>query len=54
MMGFYALGIVSDLEATAQLVKVVETYVPDPARHAVYKANFRVFTELYTRLKDLM
>jgi len=54
MMGFYALGIISDLEATARLVKVVETYEPDAGRHAVYQKNFGVFTELYNRLKDLM
>jgi gluconokinase len=54
MMGFYALGIVSDLEVTTELVKVVETYEPDAGRHAVYQENFRVFTELYKRLKDLM
>jgi len=54
MMGFYGLGIISDLEATARLVKVVETYEPDAERHAVYQKNFEVFTELYSRLKDLM
>jgi gluconokinase len=54
MMGFYALGIISDLEATARLVKVAETYEPDAGRHAVYQGNYRIFTELYNRLKDLM
>ncbi|HEY4291029.1 MAG TPA: gluconokinase [Puia sp.] len=54
MMGFYALGMISDLEETARLVKVVETYEPDADRHAVYQKNFEVFTELYNRLKDLM
>jgi len=54
MMGFYALGIIADLEASAGLVKVVETYEPDAGRHAVYQENFRIFTELYSRLKDLM
>jgi len=54
MMGFYALGIISDLEATARLVKVVETYEPDAGRHAIYQKNFAVFTELYIRLKELM
>lgn len=54
MMGFYALGIISDLEATAGLVKVIETYEPNAERHAVYQKNFGLFTELYIRLKDLM
>ena len=54
MMGFYALGILPDLEASAGLVKAVETYEPDAGRHVVYQENFRVFTELYSRLKDLM
>ena len=46
--------IISDLEATAGLVKVVETYEPDADRHAMYQKNFRIFTELYRRLQDLM
>jgi len=54
MMGFYALGIVADLEDTAKMVKVVETYEPDGARHAVYMKNFEIFGELYGRLRDMM
>jgi len=54
MMGFYALGIIGDLEDTAKIVKVAEVYEPDPARHAVYMKNFEVFGELYSRLKDMM
>ena len=54
MMGFYALGIIKDLEASARWVKVVERYEPDEGRHAVYRENFAIFTELYSRLKDLM
>lgn len=54
MMGFYALGMIGSLEDTGKWVKAVESYEPDAERHAVYKKNFRVFTELYSRLKDLM
>lgn len=54
MMGFYALGIVPDLEDTAKMVRVVETYEPDGARHSIYMKNFEIFGELYGRLKDLM
>jgi len=54
MMGFYALGIVPDLEDTAKMVRVVETYEPDAARHAIYMKNFEIFGELYSRLRDLM
>ncbi|HEY6901783.1 MAG TPA: gluconokinase, partial [Puia sp.] len=54
MMGFYALGMVGDLEDTSRLVKVVESYEPDAEKHAVYEKNYRIYTELYNRLKDLM
>ncbi|WP_431214991.1 FGGY-family carbohydrate kinase [Puia sp. P3] len=54
MMGFYALGIVEALEDTAKMVKVVEVYEPDAARHAVYMKNVEIFGELYGRLKDMM
>ncbi|MBS1663326.1 MAG: gluconokinase [Bacteroidetes bacterium] len=54
MMGFYSLGMVSELEDTGKLVKVLESYEPDAGRHAVYKRNYQVFIELYSRLKDLM
>ena len=54
MMGFYALGIVGALEDTAKMVKVVEVYEPDAARHGVYMKNLEIFGELYGRLKDMM
>ena len=53
-MGLYALGILPGLDAAASLVKVESTYEPDAGRGAVYQKNYTVFTELYSRLKDLM
>jgi gluconokinase len=54
IMGLCALGIIEDLEGAKSLVKVVKTFEPDAARHAVYMENYKVFTQLYDRLKDLM
>jgi gluconokinase len=54
IMGLYALGIIADLDAAASLVRVVQTYEPDEARHVVYQANYKIFSQLYSRLKDLM
>jgi len=54
IMGFYALGLVDDLDVAKSLVQVVQTYEPDAARHAVYREHYRTFTQLYGRLKDLM
>ncbi len=54
MMGWYALGEFAGLHEAAALAKVVATYEPDAARHAAYRENYKVFTELYSRLKDLM
>jgi gluconokinase len=54
MIGLYACGLISDLGAAASLVTVVQTYEPNEALHAVYQENYRIFTQLYGRLKDLM
>jgi gluconokinase len=53
-LGFYALGILPGLDAAASLVKVEAVYEPASERAEVYQKNYRVFTELYGRLKDLM
>jgi gluconokinase len=53
IMGFYALGLIDDLDAAKDLVHVVRTFEPDPARHSSYRQNYRIFTQLYGRLHDL-
>jgi len=53
-LGFYALGILPGLDAAASLVKVEAVYEPASEQAEVYRKNYRVFTELYGRLKDLM
>lgn len=52
--GFYALGILPGLEAAAALVKVEAVYEPDAGRAELYQKNYKIFVELYGRLKDLM
>jgi gluconokinase len=54
IMGLCALGFIEDLDGAKSLVQVVKTFEPDAARHAVYMENYKVFTQLYDRLKDLM
>jgi gluconokinase len=54
IMGFYALGIIGDLEASAGMVRVQETYEPDEQRHLIYQKGFSIFAVLYERLSDLM
>jgi gluconokinase len=54
LLGFYTLGIFADPGVAAALIRPVECYEPDAGRHAVYERNYGVFTELYSRLKDLM
>lgn len=53
MLGWVALGVFS-LEEAAALAAVSETYEPDAGRAEVYRNNYRIFSELYGRLKDLM
>lgn len=54
MLGWHALGIFSRLQEAAALVKVAAVY--EPAREAgpAYLKNYRIFSQLYGRLKDLM
>ncbi len=54
MIGMYACGLIGDLGAAASLVTIAQTYEPNAALHAVYQENYRIFTQLYGRLKDLM
>ncbi|HET6256815.1 MAG TPA: gluconokinase [Puia sp.] len=54
MMGFLALGLIEDLDAARSLIQVVRRFHPDAARHGVYRENYKVFTQLYGRLRDLM
>ncbi|HUB61743.1 MAG TPA: gluconokinase [Puia sp.] len=54
IMGFAAVGLIDGLDIAKKLVHVVRTFVPDATRHARYQENYRVFTQLYGRLQDLM
>ena len=53
MLAWVAVGAYS-LEDAAGLVSVVDTYEPDKALAEVYQGNYRIFSQLYGRLKDLM
>ena len=53
MLAWVALGVFT-LDETAALAAVSETYEPDAGRAEVYQNNYRIFSELYGRLKDLM
>jgi len=53
MLGWVALGI-CPLEDAAALASVTDTYEPNKALAEVYQGNYRIFSQLYGRLKDLM
>jgi gluconokinase len=53
MLAWVALGVLS-LEDTAALPAVSDTYEPAADLAAVYQQNYRIFSQLYGRLKDLM
>jgi gluconokinase len=54
IMGFHALGLIDDLDAAKTLIREKSSYEPDAAKHAIYRENYRVYTQLYGRLRDLM
>lgn len=54
IMGMYALGLITNLEEAEAMIRVKQTFVPDPKHHARYMQNFSLFNELYPKLKDCM
>ena len=53
MLAWVALGVLS-LEETAALAAVKDVYEPDAGIAQVYQKNYHIFSQLYSRLKDLM
>ena len=53
MLAWVALGVYT-LEEAAALASVADTYEPNKALAEVYQGNYRIFSQLYSRLKDLM
>jgi len=54
MLSWHALGVFSRIEEAAALAKVEAVYEPGATAHAAYARNYRVFSQLYGRLKDLL
>ena len=54
MLGMYALGLITSLEEAAVMVRVNQTFTPDPKLHIRYMQNFSLFNELYPKLKDCL
>ncbi|RDV16052.1 gluconate kinase [Pontibacter diazotrophicus] len=54
IMGMYALGLITNLEDAAAMIRVKKTFVPDPKLHSRYMQNFSLFNELYPKLKDCL
>ncbi|GAB3539503.1 gluconokinase [Pontibacter brevis] len=54
IMGMQALGLLNNLEDAAAMIRVKQTFVPDPKLHARYMQNFSLFNELYPKLKDCL
>ena len=54
LLGFYALGLVADLEGCAAMIRVEQTYEPDAEKHLIYRQQYESFGALYERIRDLM
>ncbi|MER2997903.1 gluconokinase [Pontibacter populi] len=52
IVGLLALGKIQKLEDAAQLVTITKTYAPEPANHQHYQKNYKIFEELYPKLKE--
>ncbi|HVS96240.1 MAG TPA: gluconokinase [Puia sp.] len=54
MLAWIGLGVLGGPAEAAALVRTEAVFHPDAHRHVAYESNYRVFTQLYGRLKDLM
>ncbi len=54
IMGFYALGGITDPAAGSALIQVKDKFAPHAERHHIYQKNFTLYGKLYQRLHDLM
>ncbi len=48
------LGIIPDLEAVKDYIRVDETYVPDMDKHRAYKPYYKTFKKLYSSNKGIL
>jgi gluconokinase len=53
IIGLQSLGLVKDLSLVPDFFRVTESYEPDMNNHEAYKNNYRVYSSLYDKLKDL-
>jgi sugar (pentulose or hexulose) kinase len=54
MLAAVGIGLVPDIPSAANLmVKEGERLYPNPAAHGVYEAAYRLYVNLYEKVKDL-
>ena len=46
------MGLYKDLDAAAQKVKLLESFIPSPRKHEVYMKHYAIFERLSTKLFD--
>ena len=54
MLGWIKLGVFGGPGEAVAMVRTEAVFEPDAARHAVYQSNYRIFTQLYGRFRDLL
>ena len=55
MLAGIAMGAFADLtEARTRMVKVKESYLPDPARHAAYRKHYERYRGVYNAVRPLL
>lgn len=52
ILGFKALGVLSNLSDAKAFIAIQETYLPHEDQHRTYMANYAVYASLYHKLKD--
>ena len=53
MIGMKALGIVNDVHELKSFFSVKEVYEPDVKDRDVYMSNYSVYSNLYSKFKEL-
>ena len=51
-VGMKAIGLVDDFSKSNLFLKEIEQFKPDKKQHAIYKKYFKIYSELYNKLRN--
>ena len=52
ILGFYSLGMLSSIDAAADLIGIKKTYFPNKDHQETYEKLYKIYYEIYWNLQD--